>query len=865
MIGETVSHYTIVEKLGEGGMGEVYKAKDNRLERIVALKFLPEKVTDDPESKARFLREAQTASKLDHPNICTVYEIDETDDGKTFIAMSHCPGIALKEKLKEKSLSTEEAVGIAVQIGEGLEEAHRQGIVHRDIKPGNIMISEQNKIKIVDFGLAKLRDSLHITKPGKAMGTAAYMSPEQLRGEDVDSRTDIWALGVVLYQMLSGKLPFEGEYEAAVIYSILNKEAPKLPGANEGIAAGLQRVLVCALQKDPNDRYPTTTEFLADLKSIQSEIGTPTEEISAGWATEKTGVKRVSPLVVFSATVAVIIFSLIVAVLLIAPGIQQWLGGPGLPPKKHLAILPFSLIGGESEDRAMCDGLVETLSSKITSFGQFQKTIWIVPTREIIEENIASPSQARGTFGVSLVVTGSVQRMGDSAQLTLNLIDASSLRQVRSAQLIEPIANIHVLQSKAVGKLVEMLEFEVPPQSRDDAFAGGTETSDAFKYYLQGRGFLQHYQDVANIDRAMEFFNKAISSDPDYALAFAGLGEACYRKFQATRNSSWVETGTDYCARALALDDSLEQVHNTAGFLLMASGQYEPAAAEFRKALEINPVNAETFKGLGRAHEHMGEIDEAERIYSEAIQLRPDYWSGYNELGGFYLSLGRYDEAEAQFRKILELTPGNVKGYNNLGIVYFNAGRYDEAEKIFLRSIEIKPNYRAFNNLGVLYHYQKRYADAARTMEKALDLEDQSDFLTWGNLGDAYFIVPEEHEKAIGFYKKAISLAEAERRINPRNSTLLAYLAEYYIKVGEPDSAANLLGQLDLPEVQDLEVLYSVAESYLLLGDRNRAISFLERVLREGFPSERVRENPAMKELLQDDRIKVLIGSVQEP
>ncbi|HUX05946.1 MAG TPA: protein kinase, partial [Acidobacteriota bacterium] len=651
MIGETISHYTIEEKLGEGGMGEVYKARDTKLERVVALKFLPEKVTDDPEAKSRFLREARAASKLDHPNICTVFEIDQTDDGKTFIAMSHCPGISLRERLKEKSLSTAEAVEIAIQIGEGLDEAHRHGIVHRDIKPGNIMITEQTKVKIVDFGLAKLRDSLQITKTGKAMGTAAYMSPEQVRGEDVDFRSDIWSLGVVLYEMLAGSLPFQGEYEAAVIYSILNREPQDFADADEGITAELQRIALKALEKAPDSRYRCMTDFVDALRRIHDAFVTATKELASADTPETAARKKALPVVFVSAAVAAFSAVLIVLALFIAPAVQRWFGGSPLPAKKHLAILPFSLIGGEAEDQAMCDGLMETLCSKLTSFEQFQQTIWIVPTREIIEENVTSPSHARGSFGVSLVVTGSVQRIGDSAQLTLNLVDTSSLRQIRSAQLFEPFSNIHQLQSRAVGKLVEMLEFEMPQQSRAAIFAGDTLTSDAFKYYLQGRGFLQHYQDTANIDRAMDSFNKAISADPDYALAYAGLGEACFRKFRATRDGNWLEEGTNHCERALTLNDSLAQVHNTAGLLLMASGRYEQAAGEFRKALEINPVNAEALGGLGQSYERLGNSADAERIYLEAINLRPEYWSGYNDIGIFYLSLGRYDEAEAQFKK----------------------------------------------------------------------------------------------------------------------------------------------------------------------------------------------------------------------
>ncbi len=856
MIGKKISHYRILEKLGEGGMGVVYKAEDSKLKRMVALKFLPLYAVASKEEKSRFTHEAQAAARLNHPNICTIYEINESDE-QPFIAMEFVEGQSLKEKIASGPLKMEEALHIMIQVSEGLEEAHKKGIVHRDIKSANIMISENGKVKITDFGLAKLAGRTQITKSGTTLGTVAYMSPEQARGESVGFSTDIWSLGVVFYEMLTGQLPFRGDHDQVVLFSILNEEPVPMTESLADVPPELESIVEKCLKKELSERYQNAFELRADLVGLGIDMGL------LGSATLKAVAPPRYPRLHLSRKLMSVLAGtmIVLLLLLLVPtgwrATKKWLGFESVPDQKHLLVIPFTNIGGDPTNQAFSDGLVETLTSKLTQLEQFQGSLWVVPASEVRSGGIQSPSEARRAFGVNLVVTGSVQRMADRFRLTLNLVDANNLRNVKSTVIDDDISNVSILQDESVFKIAQMLDVELQPQTRRVLTAGGTTVPKAYEYYLLGRGYLQRYESLENLDTAIDLFKQAIEQDSRYALAYAGLGQAYWRKYDVSRDAQWVKHAVRNCERAVELNNLLAPVNVTLGLILTGTGRYEEAIKEFQQALTLDPVSADAYRGLAKAHEARGELKEAESTYLKAIELKPDNWAGYNDLGVFYYRYGRYDEAVTQFRRVIELIPQNARGYRNLGGIYFYMNRWEDAIQMFKRSLEIEPDYQAYSNLATLYFYQGRYADAARMYEKALEFNDR-DFLVWGNLASAYYWNPAERVKAYETYKRAEELAEKKREVNPRDLDVLSDLAGYYAMTGDSARALSLLQQIVDLKPDGLKVFFRIGATYERLGRREPALQWIGKALEEGYSLAEIERAPSLRELRKDARFKLL-------
>jgi len=539
MIGKTISHFKILKKLGEGGMGVVYKAEDTKLDRHVALKFLPEQALGKEEEKKRFIREAQAAAVLNHSNICTVHEIDESE-GLSFIAMEYVEGQSLKEKTDSGPFKLDEAMEIAMQVSEGLHKAHNEGVVHRDIKSANIMVTDEGQAKIMDFGLAKLVGSTLVTKEGTTLGTIAYMSPEQSRGEEVDYRTDIWSLGVVLYEMVTGQLPFKGEYEQAVIYSILNEDPEPFSKLSCKVSPQFETIVNKCLQKIPDERYQTVSELRTDITRIIAgkapRLAAIQRRMAPEWLIRSRRYRRSAGLL------AVVI--LVIFLLWLIPSnwraVKNKLGFVAVPAQKHLVVLPFTSIGDDPQNQAFSDGLMETLTNKLIQFEQFQESFWVVPTSEVRKRQIATTRDAFLEFGVNLALTGELQRSSDSFRLTIKLIDAKTLEKLGSAVIDDQMTNISLLQDESVTKITEMLDVKLSPETRRVLTAGGTPASSAYNFYLQGHGYLQQYEKIVSLVTAISFFSRAIEQDSLYALAHASLGEAYWRRYEASKDTQWV-------------------------------------------------------------------------------------------------------------------------------------------------------------------------------------------------------------------------------------------------------------------------------------------------------------------------------------
>ncbi|NNF58489.1 MAG: protein kinase [Rhodothermaceae bacterium] len=836
-----IGRYRILGPLGRGGMGVVYRARDPRLERDVALKLLPEALSQDATAKERLLVEARAASALDHPNICTVYEVGETDDGRLFLAMACYTGETLADRLTEGLLPVEEAVDLARQIARGLGAAHHKGIVHRDLKPSNIFLCAEEgggppRAKILDFGVAKV-DGVDLTKSGTTLGTVAYAAPEQARGT-ADPRSDLWGLGVVLYEMLTGRRPFEGSYEAALLYTILNEAPTPVRTHRAEVPAALEAVVDRCLEKNPADRFQSAAEVEAALAAALT-----------GEAPVKPPPRRIP-------------WAMMGVVAVLALAALVWFGtrggSPPLPEEQHIAVLPFTTIGDDAESRVFSDGIVEMLASELTQLEQYRGTLWVVPMSEVRAQDVTSASAARASLGANLVVTGSVQRDSTGVRLLLNLIDAASLRQLDSETIEEAAALLNTLQGEVVAALARMLDLELQPAALEALATGATSNAAAFDAYLKGLGLLRQRRSPETLEQALLHFQRAVDEDPDFALAYARMGETHLALYGFDRAPSRIEHAEGAAAQAFALDATMPQGYITRAHLYTATGRYAEAVEQAREALALNAASDEAYRALARAYDEGGDIGAAEGAYQEAIGRKPGYWLGYHRLGLFLLTQGRYEDALQPLRQVTRLIPENDIGFLNLGATHYYLGQTDDARAMFERALAIRPSYDALANLGTLYYDEERYADAVEAYRRALALDD-SDHLTWSNLADTYEQLPGEQQRAEAAYREAIQRAEAGRAVNPNDADLLVMLSTYYVAVSDVTKAQEAVERAVQLAPENVNVAYYAVFAYEALGRRADALRWAERALNNGYPPEFFDE-PGLADLRLDPRWRTLIA-----
>ena len=842
-VGRTVTHYRISTALGSGGMGVVYKAEDLRLKRPVALKFLSPELTRDESAKRRFKIEAQAASALEHPNICNIHEIDETPDGRLFICMAYYDGETLDRTLKRGPLAVDEAMRVVADVADGLARAHKSGIIHRDIKPANLMLTRDRDVKILDFGLAKLRGSTRFTRSGTTVGTCCYMSPEQAQGEEVDARSDIFALGVVLYELLAGRAPFYADREAAVLYQIANTDPKPVSDFRPEANPKLQQIIDKALQKDPAARYQSVSELRDDIRSVAGGAK-PT------WAKLPHHYLRLAAILTTVAGVS--------AGAMLVPASRDWIRHliSRTPESMHVAVLPFENVSQDPAEQAFCDGLMETLSAQLTRLGQSRGQLWVVPASVVRAEKIVSPTQAGNVLGVDLVITGAVQHLSDRIRVTLTLVEiekGATPRQLNSAIIDNVTTGISALQDETVMRMADMMNMRVLPGERTLIEAGNTTVSVAYDYYLQGLGYVRRYETEGNLDRAIAAFSMAIDHDSSYALAHAGLGEAYWRQYSDTKDPQWIEPALEHARRAVALDSMVAPAHVTLGLVWSGTNHAESAIPEFERALALEPTSADAYRGLADAYANAGAPEKAEATFRKAIELKPDYWGGYNDFGRFYYGRSEYAKAIPQFRKVIDLNPGNKFGYLNLGACYYYSDNLDAARAMWERSLVAEPNYAAYSNLCALYYIKGRYTLAAERGEQALKLID-TNYTTWVNVANAYYWIPGKRDQAMDNYRQATHLMEGQRAITPRDPRLLASLAGLYALLGERDRALSDIDRALELAPDNTKVMYDAGHAHEQLGQREQAVAWIGKALDGDYPLSELEADPFMHEFRSDKR-----------
>ncbi len=882
MIGRTFSHYQIVEKLGEGGMGVVYKARDTHLDRFVAIKVLPHAKMEDPERRRRFVQEAKAASALNHPNIVTIHDIEESN-GVHFIAMEYVEGKTLHELIQGRGLPLSQCLDYSAQIASALSKAHAAGIVHRDLKPSNVMITGEGLVKVLDFGLAKLTDRAadgageedvtrtltQTTEEGVVLGTLAYMSPEQARGQPLDHRTDIFSLGVALYQMVSGTLPFRGPNAVETLDKLLHAPTPSLKAAYPELPEELDRTVVRATAKDREERYQSMQELASDLRSL---IGAPrppaTVRIDSRPAAIGVGTVRQkkSRLAKWSAA-AVAVLLVLLAALLFRAHLPRWLGGTPLPAQIHLAVLPFNNVIASPEDQFICDGLVDVLATKFGQLEQFQDTLHVVAASEVRSAKVATAQQANGVFRVNLVLSGSVRRASGRILLTLNLVDARTLRQIGSNTIDRRAGELIGIENDAFSRAVAMLKLDLKPAARQALAAGQTKVAAAYDSYLRAVGHFARYdvpepkkeleaERKKDVDNGIRLFEEAIGRDSRFALAYAGLGEAFWRKYQDTKERQWADDALKSCLRAAELDGSLSGVHVTLGMVYRGIGEKDKAVEELKRAVTLDTKSAEGYRELGRAYGALDQAENAENAYRKAIQLRPDCWSCHWYLGVFCSNKARYDQAAEQFREVIRLVPDHFFAYSALGGIYILEWNYDQAAAMFEKSLSIRPTPEAYSNFGALRILQGRYPEAVPLLEEASSGGTPT-YKVWGNLGDAYAHTPGLSGHAGPAYARAVELVRKQLAVN-QSAGARASLASYLMGLGDKRQALAEIGRALTLAPKDSEVLFRAALVYEAAGDREKALESLAAAAAGGYSLAMIRSASDLAVLRKDSRFREL-------
>ncbi len=668
MIGETISHYKILEKLGEGGMGVVYKAQDTKLGRHVAIKFLPQHLIRDKDARKRFVQEAKAASALDHPNIGTIYEIDETPDGQTFIVMAFYEGETLEEKLERGAIDFQEASDILIQIASGLAEAHERGIVHRDIKPSNVLITERGRVEIIDFGLAKLTAQTKITKEGTTLGTVAYMSPEQARGKEVDHRTDIWSLGVLLQETVTGQKPFAGEYDQAVIYSILNEEPTDIRKLRSDAPSGIEKIIKKALAKSSEKRYQRIKEMAADLQSVREMYmsNTSVEQPSRG--------------------------------------------------KHSIAVLPFVDMSPKKDQEYFCDGLAEELINALTHI----KTLRVAARTSAFsfKGEKYDVREIGDKLNVDAILEGSIRKAGERLRITVQLVSAADGYHMWSEKYDRNMEDIFAIQDEISLAIVDKLKIELLGDEAALLVKRGTDDLEAYDLYIKGRFFWE--QRGKGLEKAIEYFKRALARDPNYAQAYAGLADSYnllgFYGFMPSREA--FSRARENALKAIEIDGTLAEAHSSLAWVhQFCDWDLSAAENEFKRAIELNPdyVPAHNWYSITLLLADRG--DESLRENERAIELAPLAVHAIMQYGWNLSGLREFDRAIAQLKRALELDPDYALAHFLLGVCYCHQSRYDDAIAESRKAVDLSGNNPwMLSSLGWVYGLSGRAAEARNVL-----------------------------------------------------------------------------------------------------------------------------------------------------
>jgi serine/threonine protein kinase/tetratricopeptide (TPR) repeat protein len=868
--GARIGHYVIRSMIGSGGMGEVYEAEDERLLRPVAIKFIRRQGHAGALAERRFLREARMASQMNHPNVVTVYEIVETDE-HTYIVMEFVRGRNLRGLIRSGQLSPEAALDAAIQTADALSEAHARGIIHRDIKPENIIINERGRVKLLDFGLAKAveesrpytgetaateaADLEHLTDSGVVVGTIPYMSPEQIRKEKpLDQTTDVFSFGIVLYEMLTGEHPFRGDNVFIVGASILSAEPVKTDALEGRLPPAAARLFKRLLEKDRRRRVSSFGEIKRELESLKAELGRregrDTESVLANTLRlgpsdlERLSQHAPAPSAQHAHTHSA------------SKSVHSLLSAISGPPT--VLVLPFEAVGSSDEVSFIGIGLASVITTDLAKIGGLSVLSKAVGTGLALEQAGRDRREQARAMGANIILEGEVQRAGGRLRITARLIEVESARAIWGGQYRGDESELFEIQDKVCEGVAEALKVGVSEEVRGRLAQPATVNLDAFELYSKGRAFLERRDHVGNLDFAIQMFEEALKLDPDFALAHAGLGEAFWMKYEATKDAVWVGRAESESDRALVLDPNQPQVHVSLGIVYHGTGALAEAVEEFRCAVELQPLNDNAHRWLGQCYSQTGEPERAREHFERAVEIRPGYWENHNVLGNFYYAQGLYEKAAAQYRRVIRIQPDSHHGYNNLGAMYLLLGRYAEAAAMHRRAIEIHPAAIAYDNLGTAYFYLERYEEARAAYARAIELNPTGE-VAYMNLGHALLGLGRA-EEARGQYRLALGIMEEALKVRSNDARLLRRLAVCQAQLGDERAALANIERAASLDPEDVTTIYKRAVVYALTGRAEESLTHLREALARGYSRAEAERDPDLSALRDSPAYRTLFA-----
>jgi serine/threonine-protein kinase len=831
-------------------MGEVYRARDTRLGRTVAIKVLGSPAAADETARHRLLREAKAISSLDHPNICALYDVVQ-DGGVDFLVMQYLEGQTLAARLRHGPLPVGDAVRHATEVASALAAAHRQGVIHRDLKPGNIILTPAGA-KLLDFGLAVARTvhsgqpaaptdhSTHtaLTRPGSVLGTLPYMSPEQLEGQPADHRSDIFSFGAVFYEMLTARRAFGATADAGLMTQIVGMMPDPPSRVTRNVSPALDTIVLRCLAKSPDDRWQSADDVQAALSTAR--VATPVRRRTGWWLGA-------------AAVVAIAIAAAVSPLLRREPprdAVAQ------APVAMTVVVLPFEIASEDPDERAYWAGLSRALGAKLALLPAAQ--LQVVPGAEVGARRLRSVADARVELGASHVLRGSGSRDGEVMRINLELVDARAGKTLEAKIASGVQSDPAALQNATVTAAVELLGVELTAQQRG-RLTTARATAGAYDFYLQALGYLEDYDRPENLDTAITVFKRALTIDANHAPAYAGLGRAYWNKYNNTRDTKWIDEARSACLEALGRDEAEAAPHLCLGTVENGMGRYDKGLEEFRHALDREPENEAAYLGLAAAYRGKGDNVRAEENFRRAITIRPRYWASYSRLGQFYYDTGRRPEAQKMFEQVVQLSPDSWRGYSNLGAVMYVQGDTAGAKTMLTKSLDIRPNYQAASNLGTLYFYDEaNYPKAVEAFGQAISINN-SEHVVWGNYASALEWAGRAADAQQAF-RTALRLAEARRAVNPRNAAVLMSIAKYRSAIGEMAEVRQLIADALAASPGNPALMLDAALIYEdRFKDRKQALTWIGQSLAAGASVKTVERSPSLRRLRSDPQYKELL------
>jgi serine/threonine-protein kinase len=859
--GVRVGAYEVISALGAGSMGEVYLARDDRLNRNVAIKFLSPTLVNDPELVRRFETEARAIAALSHPHIVDVYDVGH-HDGAPYIVMQYVEGGTLSAYLKEQRPSLGRALEIGMEIADALAAAHRAGLIHRDLKPGNVMLTADRRVKVVDFGLAKrvlLSDAMTTsgvhgledlqTIPGQVMGTPGYMSPEQLAGLPVDVRTDIYSLGVILFQLFTGQRPFQDPAS-----NPFSETVPSVCAVDPQLPEAIGELITRTMSRDPAARPDSADAVRRELARLHRAFESPS--VLPTPSTNNRRRRAIRPMGRYiAAAVAALLIVAGAAIPIVWRTVFPRMSTPQGRPV--IAVIPMTNLSADESQAYLGAGITDALT---TSLGRLP-SISVVSHTEMQESRALRSSnlaKIAEDLGATMFVQGSVQQSGNRVHVSANLLTADG-KIIWSGDSEAALADLFSLESRLAGSLADALRLNLSEAERRRLTTPPTSRRDALEAYWRGTAFRDRSDNDTAVDRAIAEFQKATSLDKDFSLAHASLGEAYRRKSVVTNDKQWMAKAAEEVTEALRLDPSQPEIRLALANVYRSTGRNGAAVEELSRIVSEQPENDNARRMLGQILADEGRFDDALSQVQRAIQLRPQYWANHDALGYISLRAGKLPDAVVAYTKVTELKPDDNSGYQQLGTAYQLAGDYAHARVNYERAISLGPNANAYSNLGFIYYAERRYEDAVRAFNDAIRLAPKR-HVYHRNLGDAYLKLGRKAE-AIAAYKEAIRLAEETLAVNPTDSLTLVRLAIYEAKIGLRQDAERHAESAITLNPTSPEVLYRRAVVFALNGAPDKALKDLTEAISKGFSKQQVLDDDDLASLRSLPEFQSLIQS----